>query len=228
MATAWGRALKSDERLDSANVSVIANPWAMSDQHLPVARGGERERLLDNAAFMHDTQNRFYSRFVSAIRQTGYKGPVTGSPWQAPAMLPHYYNLKSDWMVGYIDRHNYFGGALDDTMLKAPGSGYLSTGLQQVAGRPFTVSEWIHVYPSLYSAEGPVIMAAYGLGLQGWDASYEFQSTSTRPSKKDLVGNQPYGVWNADAPASWDRTQSWRGWFCAATSSRDRSFPCVR
>ncbi len=85
-------------------------------------------------------------------------------------------------------------------MLKSPGSGYLSTGLQQVAGLPFAVSEWIHVYPSLYSAEGPVIMAAYGLGLQGWDASYEFQSTSIKPAGKDVVGQLPWGVWNADAP----------------------------
>ena len=40
-------------------------------------------------------------------------------------------------------------------MLAQPGSGYFSSGLQQVANRPFGLSEWIHVYPSLYSAEGP-------------------------------------------------------------------------
>ena len=91
-------------------------------------------------------------------------------------MLPHYFNLRSDYLVGYIDRHNYFGGGLFDTMLTHPGSGYFSSGLQQVADRPFGLSEWIHVYPSLYSAEGPAIVAAYGMGLQGWDASYEFQS----------------------------------------------------
>src|SRR5512138_711308 len=41
-------------------------------------------------------------------------------------------------------------------------------------------------------------MAAYGMGLQGWDSSYEFQSTSVRPG--DIVGNLPWGVWNGDAP----------------------------
>ncbi len=116
-------------------------------------------------------------------------------------MLPHYYNLRADSLAGYVDRHDYFGGGLNDTMLKNPGGGYLSAGLQQVAGLPFGLSEWIHVYPSLYSAEGPVIIAAYGMGLQGWDASYEFQSTSARPNvTKDIVGNLPWGVWNADAP----------------------------
>lgn len=85
-------------------------------------------------------------------------------------------------------------------MLTRPGSGYLSTGLQQVVDRPFGLSEWVHVYPSLYSAEGPALVAAYGLGLQGWDSSYEFQSTSGGPGFSNIVGNFPWGVWNADVP----------------------------
>jgi hypothetical protein len=35
--------------------------------------------------------------------------------------------------------------------------------------------------------------------LQGWDASYEFQSNSNAPWS-NIVGNFPYGVWNADVP----------------------------
>jgi hypothetical protein len=103
-------------------------------------------------------------------------------------------------LVGYIDRHNYFGGGLFDTMLAHPGSGDFSSGLQQVADRPFGISEWIHVYPSLYSAEGPAIFAAYGMGLQGWDASYEFQSASNRRMFADLAGSFLWGVWDADVP----------------------------
>jgi hypothetical protein len=49
--------------------------------------------------------------------------------------------------------------------------------------------------------EGPVIMAAYGLGLQGWGASFEFQSLSGKIDPgQALAGNLPYGVWNADTP----------------------------
>jgi len=107
--------------------------------------GGARQRLLDSAAWLHETQNKFYSRFVKAIRNAGYQGPLCGSPWQAPAMLPHYCNLQSDALVGYIDRHNYFGGGLFDSMLAEPGSGYFSTGLQHVASRPFGLSEWFKV-----------------------------------------------------------------------------------
>jgi hypothetical protein len=172
----------------------------MGEDHLPKTKGGERLRLLDNAAFYHDVQNTFYGRFAKAIRDAGYKGPLVGSPWQAPTMLPHYYNLRSDYLVGYVDRHNYFGGKIPDTMLAHPGSGYFGSGLQQVLDRPFGLSEWIHVYPSLYSAEGPAILAAYGMGLQGWDASYEFQSFSNRTGFASSVGGFPWGVWEADLP----------------------------
>ncbi|MGH7222718.1 MAG: hypothetical protein ACRELF_05800, partial [Gemmataceae bacterium] len=135
----------------------------------------------------------------------GYKGPLNGSPWQAPSMVPHYYNLYSDYKVGYIDRHNYFEGkgpGMFASMLTHPGSGYFSSGLQQVIDRPFGLSEWIHVYPNVYGAEGPAILAAYGMGLQGWDASYEFQSQAARRNFGDIAGRFPWGVWEADVPTS--------------------------
>ena len=181
------------------------NPWFFGEDHLPGQKGGARQRLLDTAAFLHDVQDRFYSRFVKAIRDAGYKGPLNGSPWQAPSMLPHYYNLNSDYKVGYIDRHNYFDGKGPEmfaSMLTRPGSGYLGSGLQQVIDRPFGLSEWIHVYPNVYAAEGPAIMAAYGMGLQGWDASYEFQSQADRRVFDDTAGGFPWGVWEADVPTS--------------------------
>ena len=197
---AWGDALKPGESLAARNIVPQTNPWFFGDGHLPGQKGGARQRLLDTAAWLHEIQNRFYARFVKAIRDAGYRGPLCGSPWQAPSMLPHYYNLRSDYLVGYIDRHNYFGGGLFDSMLARPGSGYFSSGLQQVADRPFGFSEWITVYPSLYSAEGPAMIAAYGMGLQGWDASYEFQSQSAHRLFSERVGWPPWGVWEADVP----------------------------
>src|SRR5262249_58102841 len=141
LAAAWGDALKKDETLAGENISLQVNPWFFGSDNLPKQAGGARRRLLDTAAFLHHVQDRFYTRFVKAIRDAGYRGPLCGSPWQAPAMLPHYLNLRSDALVGFIDRHNYFGGQLTDTMLTRPGSGYFSSGLQQVAGLPFSVSQ---------------------------------------------------------------------------------------
>jgi len=198
---AWGDALKPEESLAKKNIVPQTNPWSFGEENLPKQTGGARQRLLDCARHFHELQNKFYSRFVKAIWDAGYQGALCGSPWQAPSMLPHYLNLRSDYLVGFIDRHNYFGGGLFDTLLTQPGSGYFSTGLQQVAGRPFGLSEWIHVYPSLYSAEGPALIAAYGLGLQGWDASFEFQSQINARTFNERVGWPPWGVWEADVPA---------------------------
>ena len=103
---AWFGALKPGEALAAKNLEPQTNPWFFSEAHLPGQTGGARQRLLDSAAWLYKTQNRFYDRFVKAIRDAGYKGPLCGSPWQAPAMLPHYYNLQSDALVGYVDRHN--------------------------------------------------------------------------------------------------------------------------
>jgi hypothetical protein len=205
LKAAWGDALKAGETLDAAGIVPQVNPWFFGSDNLPKQSGGARRRLLDTAAFLHDVQNRFYTRFVTAIREAGYQGPLCGSPWQAPSMLPHYYNLRSDHAVGFIDRHNYFDGAgkaMFASMLTKPGSGYLGSGLEQAADRPFALSEWIHVYPNAHAAEGPAVVAAYGMGLQGWDASYEFQSQAHRQVFSDIGGSFPWGVWEADVPSS--------------------------
>jgi hypothetical protein len=205
LQAAWRDALRTGETLADANIVPQLNPWFFGADHLPGQKGGARQRLLDTAAFLHFVQDRYYTRFVKAIREAGYKGPLNGSPWQAPSMLPHYYNLYSDYKVGYIDRHNYFGGSgpeMFTSMLTRPGSGYFGSGLQQVLDRPFALSEWIHVYPNVYAAEGPAIVAAYGMGLQGWDASYEFQSQANRRLFDDTAGGFPWGVWEADVPTS--------------------------
>lgn len=213
LEAAWGSAMKSGESLDRRNLAIQYDPWFAGTAHLPQQAGGNRTRLLDNCAFLHETQNRFYAKLVKAIRTTGYQGPIIGSPWQSPAMLPHYYNLKSDTMVGLVDRHNYFSG-VESSMLARIGSGYLGTGLQQVLDRPFSVSEWIHVWPALYAAEGPAAMAVYGLGLQDWDASWQFQSETRITAggrgagllaMRPLTGGREgdgYDIWNADTPAN--------------------------
>jgi hypothetical protein len=205
LKTAWADALKDNETLKDADVVPQLNPWFFGDDHLPNEKGGGRQRLLDTAAFLHEVQDRFYDRFVKAIRDAGYKGPLNGSPWQAPSMLPHYYNLHSDYKVGFIDRHNYLdgkGSGMFASMLNKPGSGYFGSGLQQVIDRPFALSEWIHVYPNVYRAEGPAILAAYGMGLQGWDASYEFQSQAAKRNFGEISGQYPWGLWEADVPTS--------------------------
>jgi hypothetical protein len=152
-----------------------------------------KPRLVDTMLFWYDKQNEFYDRFVAAIRATGYQGEIITSNWQAGSGPSHFLNLHSDRRIGMIDRHNYFEGK--DSMFAMPGGGLLSTGMQQVADRPFMFSEWIHTFPNEFCVEGPAIIGAYGMGLNGWDVSFMFQN-SDRGHFRDRLGD----TWDVVAP----------------------------
>lgn len=206
---AWGTDLPEGASISKGNVYPTPNHGLFShayDQSLvgvPIP-----QHLLDKMQFLYETQMAFYQRFEHAIRATGYKGALVGSCWQAGSGTAHFYNLYADYQVGFIDRHNYFGGGsgghrLDTgsvrnkAMVSHPGSGLLSTGMQQVVDRPFALSEWMSLIPNQWTAESAPIIATYGMGLQGWDASFAFavdvpHYTSTIQS--------PHGVYNVTSP----------------------------
>ncbi len=169
------------EHLERDNILPLGNPWYWDPEQLKGSQAFRKRRLLDTMLFLYELQNEFYDRYVKAVREAGYTGEIVSSNWQAGRAYSHYYNLHSDARVGTIDRHNYFGGGKgrrieNASMLAVPGSAILSSGMQQVADRPFMLSEWIHVYPNEWGVEGPAIIGAYGMGLQGWDASFMFQN----------------------------------------------------
>ncbi len=191
------------EHLDRRNILPLGNPWFWDPDRLAGSQAFRRERLLDTLEFLYMLQVEAYERIVEGIRETGYDGEIMGSNWHAGRMHSHYANLHSDYLVGLIDRHNYFGGG-DSTsinnrsMSRVPGSGSLSTGMEQVADRPFMLSEWIHVLPNEWGAEGVAIIGAYGLGLQGWDVSYLFQNSDDgRFSNRLQLGGSR---WDVTAP----------------------------
>lgn len=192
------------EHLDKRNILPIGNPWYWDPDQLNGSQAFRRQRLLDTMQFLYELQCGFYDRYVQAMRDAGYTGEIVGSNWQAGRAISHYYNLRSDWRVGTIDRHNYFGGGSakagetfsNSTMLHTAGSGTLSVGLQQASDRPFMLSEWIHVFPSEWGVEGPAILGAYGFGLQGWDVSFMFQNRDAG-TFSDRIGRDQ---WDATAP----------------------------
>jgi hypothetical protein len=199
-----GDGFPAGEHLDKRNILPLGNPWYWYPEQLNGAQAYRRQRMLDTLVFLYELQCGFYDRYVQALREAGYQGEILGSNWQAGRALSHFYNLHSDWRVGTIDRHNYFGGGSakpgtkfsNSTMLRTAGSGTLSVGLQQASDRPFMLSEWIHVFPSEWGVEGPAILGAYGYGLQGWDVSYMFQNRDSG-SFSDRIGRDQ---WDATAP----------------------------
>ncbi|MFN3681658.1 MAG: beta-galactosidase [Nitrospira sp.] len=171
LAKAWGAQLKASESLEEGNVEAVLSFRELGGDSSP--------RIWDTYAFLYECQDAYYKRVVKAIRETGYQGAIVGSCWQAQTFLGHLYNLRSDREVGFIDRHNY--GRTN--MLSRPGWGLLSAGMQQVADRPFHLSEWAGggVFRGMETV--PVI-GFVGMGVQGWDASSHFASDSPGISRK--------------------------------------------
>lgn len=173
--------IPTDESWAEERIYPIGNQWFYDPANLDTSQAAYRRRLLDTMRFLYEYQNYVYDRIAHAIRETGYDGELVASNWIAGRQMSHFYNLHSDARIGTIDRHNYFGGGrgpyhANASMLATPGSGILSSSMHQVADRPFMLSEWIHVIPNEWGAEGAALIAAYGMGLQGWDVSYAFQN----------------------------------------------------
>lgn len=183
---AWGT-VPEGESLREKNVYPRPNHGYFQRAYIDAEQQGRNvpADVADKMQFLYEQQMAFYRKFEQAIRATGYKGVLVGSCWQAGSGIAHYYNLHTDYEVGMIDRHNYFGGGAGghrlDTgrvsnvaMVSNPGSGLLSAGLQQVADRPFAFSEWMSLIPNEWVAESVPLIGVYGMGLQGWDASFQF------------------------------------------------------
>ena len=167
------------------------------------------QHALDKMQFLFDEQIKYYEKFTKAIRETGYKGTLVSSCWQAGIGPSHYYNLYADYITGVIDRHNYAGGSgghrlkpgkfNNNSMLSFPGSGLLNTGMQMVADRPFAISEWMSLIPTEWTVESGPILAYYGLGLQGWDASYAF--ASSLPYFTSQISGNSKNIYNVNVPS---------------------------
>jgi hypothetical protein len=206
LLAAWGaKAFNEGENLDAMTVYPIAHAWWYGEEGLR-KKAFMRQRLLDTAEFLHETQNAYYERVAKAIRATGYRGVIIGSNWQAGSGISHWYNLQSDALVGPVDRHMYSGGGtghrlvpgkvVTEANVSTPGGGLLAAGRQTVAGRPFILSECLSLAPNEWVAEGPPLIAAYGLGLQGWDGAFSFASNTA--GWTDTL-QTPF-VYNVDSP----------------------------
>ncbi len=169
---------------------------------------GQTRRAGDFIRFLTEMQKEFYDRREKEMRALGFKGVTVTTAWRAGGAAADPANLYCDTSCDMIDRHNYFGGGdghhvittgkvNPDSHLARPGSGLLALGLYQVEQRPFSVSEWSQMPPDPWKVEAAPLIAFYGLGLQGWDASYHFVSSRHRfgdgwPSLSKYVTDTPH------------------------------------
>ena len=187
---AWGQ-LHGGDAWAQGELELMA-AWQLGENGPGPGFEGQTARAGDYIHFLADLQRGFYERREKEIRGLGYKAVTvttasrTGGPASDPA------NLYCDTAADMIDRHNYTGGGAgghgispgefhNETHLTQPGSGLLSIGLYQVADRPFCCTEWTQMPPNQWKLEAAPLVAFYGLGLQGWDASYHFLNSRSYP-----------------------------------------------
>ena len=178
-------------------------------------------RDQDTAAFLLETQTRFYTETKAFLRQLGFKGVITASNWTTAS--PEYFGPleKLSYTVGdFIDRHGYF-----DSNHKGDNAGWSirnghtysdRSGLRFDAeqpgkprqffhpvmdahynGMPSMISETTWCRPNRFRSEAPLYFAAYG-ALQHSDCIVHFALDSGHWSVKPGFFMQP---WTLMTPA---------------------------
>ncbi len=197
------RAWKSNESLASGELRIHGG-WEFRGHGQPDPRKGDFIR------FLAELQRGFYERRLQRLRKLGYRGVTATTAWRAGGPLADPANLYCDDAMDMIDRHNYFGGGAGGhgiatgaikhaSHLDRPGGGILSSGFYQIEDKPFSMTEWTQKPPNQWKAEIAPLVAFYGMGLQGWDASYHFLNIlpgigSGWPNLRSYVTDTPHYI----------------------------------
>jgi hypothetical protein len=209
---AWGAGMKPGDSINNPNMDIYG-AWQFNAQGPDYGKPGgvvqgERRRMGDFIRYLAETQRAYYQRREKQLRDLGYKGSTVTTAWQSGGPAADLANLWCDDSMDAIDRHNYFGGGAgghnitvgkvnNDTHLSRPGSGILASGLYQVEDKPFIMTEWTVLPPNQWKAEIAPLFAFYGMGLQGWDASFHFAGSLPRmgsgwPNLRSYVTETPH------------------------------------
>jgi hypothetical protein len=142
-------------------------------------------RFHTEAAFYMDIEDRFYQRMYKFLKEmVGVAAPVVGNSVHNAGISP-YPLLPALSRLDMVDTHTYWQHPRylyeagkrrfeiqNSAMVNAPArSSVMNLSRAAVSGKPFSVSEVNHPYPSEYSAEGIPILAAYA-AFHDWDAIY--------------------------------------------------------
>ena len=189
LRSAWGPLKNGDSA--GAKELAIMSPWELAGTGPQGEYAGQPQRAADFIQCMAEMQRGFYTACEEAIRGAGFKGVTITTAWQVGGAASEAANLWTDTVGSMIDRHNYFGGGAgghgiaegmvdNASHLTQPGGGLFSMAMKQVENKPFSVTEWTQLPPNQWKLEAAPLMAFYGMGLQGWDASWHFAQNGTR------------------------------------------------
>jgi hypothetical protein len=197
LAKAWGAGLRKTttrngdgsvrsrpDSVDETNMYIYA-AWEMAADGPNWNKNAERKRMGDFIRFLAEMQRRTYETYHRRLRDLGYQAVTVSTAWDAGGPAASAANLWTDDAMDAVDRHNYTGGGAgghgittgrvsNGTHLDKAGRGILSSSMWQVEDKPFIMTEWTQKPPNQWKAEIAPLVAFYGMGLQGWDASYHF------------------------------------------------------
>ena len=184
---AWGDGMKSGDSVNNPTMKMYG-AWEMEADGPRWNKNTEKKRMGDFIHFLADFQRDYYERREQRLRELDYKAVTVTTAWKAGGPAASAANLWTDDAMDAIDRHNYFGGGAgghnittgsvnNDTHMSKPGRAILSSGFWQVENKPFIMTEWTQKPPNQWKAEIAPLFAFYGMGLQGWDASYHFAAS---------------------------------------------------
>ncbi len=187
LAIAWGAGRRSGDSVNNPRMKMYA-AWEMEADGPRWNKHSERKRMGDFIRFLAGLQRDFYERRQLRLRELGYKAVTVATAWKAGGPAASAANLWADGVMDAIDRHNYFGGGAgghsittgsvsNGTHLNKAGRGILSSGFWQVEDKPFLMTEWTQKPPNQWKPEIAPLFAFYGMGLQGWDASFHFAAS---------------------------------------------------
>jgi hypothetical protein len=190
LTAAWGTARQPADNW-AAGVYEMMPAFMLSAGGASNIYTGQNRRAGDFTQFLAEMQRADYELFRSRARGLGYDGLIYTTGWMVGGPSTNAANLWTDDVGDAIDRHEYLGGipssttgritiggVRNDSMLGAPGSGLLKAGLQQIDNKPMVMTEFATMAPSWYRAEVLPLTTFYGMGLQGWDATYLFTGRS--------------------------------------------------
>ena len=209
---AWGAGLRQGDSVNNANMAIYG-AWEMGTAGPTVNNNVDqagRARMGDFIRYLAETQRGYYEQRLKLLHELGYKASALTTAWHAGGPAADPANTWCDDAMDMITRHNYFGGGAgghgiavgkvnNETHMGQPGGGILASGFYQVEDKPFIMTEWTVLPPNQWKAEIAPLFAFYGMGLQGWDASFHFAGSRPRmgsgwPNMNSYVTETPHYI----------------------------------
>jgi hypothetical protein len=176
----------------------------------PEFRAASALRFQTEAAFYMHLEDRFFQQMRAYLRDTlGVKSLLIGTSAHNGGVSP-YPLLSSTARLDIVDAHTYWQHPRTVTlpdgrrrqeiqntpMVDEPErSSIVTLSRAAVAGKPFTVTEINHPFPSEYASEGLPVAAAYAAFLD-WDGVFWYSFSHSEPS-----------AWRPSSPGSFDIRQ---------------------